>query len=307
VPFDNIISRADADALIPTEQAGEILKVASGQSAALALLRRTTMSTKVAEMPVLSALPVSYWVAGDTGLKQTSEASWVGATLTAEELATIVPVPENVINDADFDVWAELRDPIAEAIGLKLDQAVFQGLDKPASWPAAIIPAAQAAGNVASDATTPEEGGIYGAVEAAMSLVEDDGFTPTAVAAATTLKRAIRRARSAQGELLGEGSTASIWDLPIGYVMPTTFPATVSAVVGDFDLGMIAVRQDITYKLLDQAVISDDTGKVIFNLPQQDMLALRVTARFAFAVGVPATRAGAANAYPFALVADTTP
>jgi hypothetical protein len=66
-------------------------------------------------MPVLSALPVTYWVSGDTGLKHTSETAWAGVTLTAEEIACIVPIPEAVINDASFDVWTELRPALAEA------------------------------------------------------------------------------------------------------------------------------------------------------------------------------------------------
>ena len=116
------------------------------------------MSAKTKTMPVLSALPVAYWVNGDTGLKQTSEAAWAGIELNAEELATIIPVPEAVLDDADFDIWGELRGPIAEAVALKLDQAVFAGVDKPASWPAAIIPAAQAAGNVELIDSTPAPG-----------------------------------------------------------------------------------------------------------------------------------------------------
>ena len=55
---------------------------------------------------------------------------------------------------------------------------------------------------------------------------------------------------------------------------------------------MLGIRQDMTYKLLDQAVITDDTGKVIYNLPQQDMLALRVTFRAAFAIAEPGHAAG---------------
>jgi len=301
VPFNNLISRADADALIPQETADEVIQVAAQESVALSLCRRAVMSSKTKQMPVLSALPVAYWVAGDTGLKQTSEAAWAGVELVAEELATIIPVPEAVIDDADFDVWAELRGPIAEAVALKIDQAVFAGVEKPASWPQAIIPAAQAAGNVETIDAPAEQGGIYGDVEAAIGLVEADGFDPNAIAARSDFKRLVRQARSAGGDLLGEGSTSSVWDLPISYVLPGVFADPVRAVVGDFNLAVVGVRQDLTYKLLDQAVITDDTGAIIYNLPQQDMVALRVTMRVAYATGIPVTRAGSgATVYPFA-------
>jgi hypothetical protein len=72
-------------------------------------------------------------------------------------------------------------------------------------------------------------------------------------------------------------------------------------VVGDYTMAVLGLRQDMRYKLLDQAVITDDTGKVIYKLPQQDMLALRVMFRAAFAVANPITRpvAGAGTPYPF--------
>ena len=67
-------------------------------------------------------------------------------------------------------------------------------------------------------------------------------------------------------------------------------------------MAVVGVRQDLTYKLLDQAVITDDTGAIIYNLPQQDMLALRVVARFAFAVATPVSRNAADAGYPFAVL-----
>ena len=44
-------------------------------------------------------------------------------------------------------LWDQVKPLIAEAIGKKVDQAALFGVDKPASWPTAVIPAATAAGN----------------------------------------------------------------------------------------------------------------------------------------------------------------
>jgi HK97 family phage major capsid protein len=86
-----------------------LISAATQESAALTLFRRAQLSTKTSRLPVLAALPVPYWVGGDTGRKQTGEAAWQGVDLVAEEIATIIPIPEAVLDDAAFDIWAELK------------------------------------------------------------------------------------------------------------------------------------------------------------------------------------------------------
>jgi HK97 family phage major capsid protein len=107
MPYNSIISRSDADVFMPDEIATEVIQLATQESAALSLCRTVPMSSKLKKMPVLSALPIAYFVNGDTGLKQTTESAWTGLQLEAEEIAAIVPVPEAVVDDADTDVWAQ--------------------------------------------------------------------------------------------------------------------------------------------------------------------------------------------------------
>jgi hypothetical protein len=66
------------------EVAAEVVRLAIEQSAALTLCRTVPMSSKLRKMPVLSALPIAYFVNGDTGLKQTTEAAWAGLQLEAK-------------------------------------------------------------------------------------------------------------------------------------------------------------------------------------------------------------------------------
>jgi hypothetical protein len=102
-----------------------------------------------------------------------------------------------------------------------------------------------------------------------------------------------------------------MYGVPIKYMNPALWPvpATAEAIAGDFSMGMLGIRQDLTYKILDQAVITDDTGVVIFNLPQQDMLAMRVVARFAWQVAKPYVygQGSPATIYPFAVMQNATP
>jgi HK97 family phage major capsid protein len=307
--FNAMVTRQDASPLIPTEEAKQIIKQTTQASVALSLFKRVPMSSKQFTQPVLASLAQAYWVNGDTGLKQTTDLMWSGLNLTAEEIAVIVPVPDAVIADAAFPVWAEVRQAVAEAIGAKLDAAVFAGIDKPASWPTAIVPAAVAAGNEVTMSADAAAGGVADDLSLLFDAVENDGFDVTAVAAKRSLRSLLRRARDTSGQKLADVSTTSILEAPVSYLINDTVDDTTLAVAGQFDMALIGIRQDLTWKILDQAVLTDDTGKVIVNLSQQDSTAMRVVARYAFQVARPVTRPEGspadANLYPFAVLHPT--
>ena len=66
----------------------------------------------------------------------------------------------------------------------------------------------------------------------------------------------------------------------------------------------------ITYKAFDQGVITDGAGNVIYSLMEQDMVAMRVVARYAFKVFCDDSADGdtlsSGNDYPFAVVRPYT-
>jgi HK97 family phage major capsid protein len=306
--YNDAILRSDAQELIPDEVSREIIQGTKVASVARTLMRTVLMGTKQTRMPVLSALPVAYWVNGDTGLKQTSGMSWDGITMVAEELAVIVPIPEAVLADADYPLWAEVQPAIAEAIAVKLDQAVFSGLEKPTTWPPALIPGSIAAGNENTADSTPAEGGFYQDLIETFDAVEEDGYDVNGIAARRSIKSDLRGARDSTGQRLMDVSSSEVEGVPISYVNNEVFSGAVApgndvqVVLGDYRNAILGVRQDLTYKMLDQAVITDDAGVVILNLPQQDAVAMRVVARFAFQVAKPIQRDQGANPYPFSVL-----
>lgn len=306
--YNNLIARSNVTALIPEDVSREIIQNVADQSAALRLFRSVTMSTNQQRMPVLAALPTAYFVNGDTGLKQTTEMAWANKFLFAEEIAAIVPIPEAVLDDSGFDVWGEIRPRLEEAIGRVLDAAIFFGTNKPSSWPVDIATAAIAAGNTYNRGTsTAALGGIAEDLNQLMGLLEADGYDPNGFVTRTTYKARLRSARDTTGQKLLDVGASSVEGSPLIYAMPGMWPTgsgSAEMFAGDFTQGIIATRQDITYKILDQAVIQDNVGVIQYNLAQQDMVALRVVARYAWQVPNPINyeQQTESSRYPFAVL-----
>lgn len=312
MPYNNIISRTDAAAEIPEDVSKALIARLPDESAALSMFRRVPVSRGQTRFPVLSALPIAYFVAGDTGLKQTSEINWANKFLNIEEIATIIPIPDSVVADMEVNVWDEAQPYLVEAVGRTLDAAVFFGTNAPGSWPTNVSAAAAAAGNSRTEAATTAQGGFMGDVDATLGLLEDDGFDATGFVAARSARGKFRGARNANGDRLDSdrlnGGLSEVDGLPVSYPMRGLFPSggaagtNVRLFAGDWDEFVLGVRQDITLKVLDQAVIQDNTGAIIYNLAQQDMTALRLTFRVGWQVSnlVNYDQATEANRYPAA-------
>jgi HK97 family phage major capsid protein len=302
--YNSLINRSDAAALIPEEISRQIIQNAVQYSAVLRLFRRVTMSRYQQRMPVLSALATAYFVSGDTGLKQTSEINWENKYLTAEEMAVIVPVPQSVLDDAEFDIWGEVRPRIEEAFGRALDAAVFFGTNKPSSWPNAIVVAAAAASQTVTSGTGIDIADDLGGENGIMAKVEAAGYDTNFFVGALSIKSKLRGLRTAEGALifqpsLSAGTPSTLYGQSLEFPINGAWNAASALMVcGDRNAGIVGVRQDMQVNVLDQAIIQDGSGAIIYNLAQQDMVALRATMRVAFQVPNPVTAMG--SGYPFA-------
>jgi HK97 family phage major capsid protein len=301
MPYNSLVSRTDVAGLIPVVTANEILNSVAEMNPLMRLARRLpNMSTGQTRMPVISALATAYFVSGDTGLKNTSEVNWENKYIDAEEIAVIVPIAQSVLDDASFDIWAAIKPEIQAAFSVAISNAVLFGTNIPASWTtdlgaAGLYAVCVAASQTASIAAYTD---LYEALlgekadgtDGSWMQVEADGFMVTGAIAHPSMKGKLRNCRDADGNKIFT-NTNEIEGAPVYFPTDGTMAAATALMFsGQWDQMVYAMRQDITYKVLDQAVIQDGSGAIVYNLAQQDMVALRCVARLGFALPNPINR-----------------
>lgn len=294
----NITNRADAEAIIREQVVSSIFQDAPKHSVFMSMARKLpNMTSKQTRIRVLDFLPTAYWVDGDTGMKQTTRQAWDNVFITAAELAVIVPIPESVFDDAEMDIFGEITPRVNEAIGQRVDAAAIFGDNRPREWQADIITLARQAGNNVSPESGKDyydlilgDGGVF-------SKVEADGYGVSGAIAPMTFKAKLRGLRDTTGQPIftraPQDTTRYALDgVPAQFPENGSFmPSIAQLVVGDFSQAVYSIRQDITVKILDQGVIQDPvTKEIVYNLAQQDMIALRVVFRMGWALPNPATR-----------------
>lgn len=291
-------NREKAEALIRDQIVDNIEQDLPKESTFMGLARKMpNMTSKQTRVPVLDMLPTAYWVNGDTGMKQTSAQAWENVFLVAAELAVIVPIPEAVVDDASFDIVGEIVPRVMEAMGQKVDQAIIFGVNKPAEWPSDIVTLARQAGNNVSIGATPDYFNLILGENGVFAGVEDAGYGVNGVVASTSMKAKLRGLKGTDGHPIFaqtmQGATPYALDgAPMYFPQNGSFDKSIAQMVaGDFSQAVYSIRQDITTKILTEGVIQDPSnGNIVYNLAQQDMIALRVVMRLGWALPNPATR-----------------
>ena len=299
MPAPTGIVRNDVDALIETQVANEIFEGTIRQSKALSMFKRLPNATSdKTKLRVLDSLPVAYFVdeTSHNGRKNISKLAWDKKYINIAELAVIVPIKENLLNDSSIDIWATVRPRIEEAFAKKIDNAVFFGVDKPTDWRAGLVNSIISVG--AEVDTT--NNGLYSDINDTMIKVEESGYNVTAILGGTGLKGKFRMMLDTTGQPL---NTTEIGSIRREFMDNGVWDKTKSTLIlGDFSQAVYAIRQDITYKVLTEAVIQDPSdGSILYNLAQDDMVALRVVMRLGWEIPNPVNAENeTATRFPFA-------
>ena len=313
---DTAISRTDAEALIPVQESQAIIQGVVEQSAVLQRGRKLqNMTAAQYKMRVLDLLPLAYFVNGEGGSakKKLTTMAWKNKFIYAEEIAVIVPIPEAVLDDAEYDIWGEVRPRLVEAFGQKIDGAILFGADKPQTWRDDVVATATKAGAIVK-----LESDLYGSIlgeGGVIAKVEEGSYFVNGHMADISMRAKLRGLKDTTGQPvfksdMQSGTNYTLDGSPMNFPRNGAFDRSKALMIsGDFSQLVYSIRQDITFKIFDQGVIQDpSTGEILYNLMQNDMVALRAVMRLGWEIPNPinAMVQDEAKRCPFAILTSNT-
>lgn len=312
----NKIDRTGATALIPEQVSNQIIQDLPTQSVFLSLAQKLpNMTSQQLRIPVLTGLATAKFLNGDTDKKPTTNLTWDKVFITAEEIAVMVPVPDAVLDDANYDIWGEVYPRITEAFGKVIDQAAFFSTGKPTSWPEGLVKGATDAGNVVQLAKEADGPAVYQAISGeggVLAKVEELGLAVNGFAGALQLRSKLRGAVDNNGQPIFRSAYSNGVGGKFAYELEgqeIVFPNNGSwdskqalLLAGDFSYARYAIRQDMTFKIFDQGTITDDEGKVAISAMENDCHILRAVMRLGWALPKPVNAISGTEYYPFSVL-----
>ena len=309
-------TRSEVEA--PQELSNDVIQDIPAASVALQLSTIRRMSSRTFRQPVLDSLPDAYWLGSttDTEYKQVTSMDWSHYTMEVAELAVIVPMPDSLVDDENIPLWAEIRPRLASAFAKKIDAACLYGTSRPSVWTTdAIVPGAVAAGNTVTAHDPSGDGDTAQDLAQLGQLLAAQGHDLGAFVTGPGYQYKLYGERDANGNgIYGppQGTTPqTIFGQPFLQVKSGVWDsAQADVVTGDFSRSIIGLRQDITFTMHTDGVITDpdNSNAVVLNLMQQDAKALRAVMRLAHVVvDQEVTQIAGHSHYPFGILAPFVP
>lgn len=322
--YDQAESRTNATPLINEEVLNEIIKEVPLKSTVLPLMRRLpNASKKQVRIPVLNSLATAYFLTGEggdgtgtsyqRGLKKTTKVEWANKYVYIEEIAAIVPISQNVLDDSDYDIWAEVKPSIVEAISAEIDNAIIFGTSKPSTWPDAIVTGATSASMTVAEGSIDADlyDDIFG-VGGMMDLVRKSGYYPNGFVAGMGMESKLDGLRDKNGVPIfsnfnNQENQYRLKGKPVMTDLLGNMDAnddTALMIAGAWNKAVYSIRKDMSFDIATEASLHDSSGNLVYNLFQQDMVALRCTMRLGWQLPNPVNRiqSTSASRYPFSIL-----
>ena len=278
----NVVLKDQLQGFVPTDKATGIMGLVAKGSALIPQSTLEPMSAPTKEFTFWANTPSAYWVGEGKRIK-TAVASFLNVKMEAHKIGVIIPTTKEKLNDTVINIFEEMKKPTADAIYQKIDMAGMFGIDSPFKFN--LFDNAVKNGMFIVDGTNAS---LDLDVSDTMALVEEEGFEVNGFIGHTGIKNRLRKLRDGDGnQLYVNGvNTNELYNQPITFAKgKASFDREKAQLfAGDWSKSLIGIYQGLEYETLREATLQDTLwtdGKPL-SLAEQDMIALKVTARIAF-------------------------
>lgn len=289
------ISRSDMSPL--SDQPDFINQVITGvidSSAALATFPTQRTTSNLAKIPVLDTKPTASFVSEDLSsndsIKPTSSVTLTEATASMETLAVIIPIKREVALDMQqntgVDPWNLVSGQVTEAFAHAIDDAIFAGINAPASWGNGLIERAISSGNVV-EAGNPLAAANFSEL---IGQVEEDGYDATVGITYRGMRRSLRDLVDDNNRpvyldnVRSDTNTSEIYGVPLAYTRQWDTNNSL-ALVGEASNVRVFVREEMQVLFSETASYTD--GGSLKSAFERNVILARFEMRLGWTVVAP--------------------
>lgn len=267
------------------ERAQDYFKEAARVSAVQSLTRQIPLGINGQEIPYVTSKPTASWVS-EAGQKPTTSGGLALKTIKPHKIAAITVVSAEVVRANPGNYVSLFREQIAEAFAIAFDAAALHGTNSPFGVGQNIDATTKA---VTLGTTTDAKGGIYGDVNAALSLLVNDKKKLTGFAFDTTAEPIFNASVDLQGRPLFVDAVYDNTALQGGKLLGRQSvykdeigEGDVLGYAGDWSKAVWGVVGGISYDVSTQATVT--LNGELTSLWEHNLVAIRAEAEYGFHV-----------------------
>lgn len=269
--------------LAPEYFASEIMRLAPSYGLVRRLARKWPMSGKTVKVPTVGS--VSAYRVGEKGVITSSQPTTGNVTLTAQKLVAMIPVSNELLDDANVDIINVLAMLASEALAGKEDEWGLKGLGAGEGiFQDTLVPVLTMDSGKTSFADA--NGDTYLDL---LSKVNVNATKNAKFVMNFSVFNALRKQKGTTNDHYvfqapGASMPATLWNIPVEFseVMPAMSDdasATKFAAIANFDYMIFGDRKQYSIEISRDATIKDTDGQTDIRLFEQDMSAIRIIER----------------------------